>query len=148
MTPVMYFLQWNICESPQRTHFWNNCKLSSDDVKDFISISVVTEMGDPKAIPRWFGPIPIFHMPIFGGWKSFTVLEPVNEVTGEWYVGWIASDVAGISQIPLKNKVRLLTSPGSAQFFGIDKDGNHIELCIIGHGQIGEAGEYAKVPLL
>lgn len=148
MIPVMYFLQGNLRESPQQTHFWNNCKLSTDDIKDFTRTSVVTEVGDPKAIPRWFGPIPIFHMPIFGGWKTFTVLEPVNKEVDLWYVAWIASDVAGISQIPLKNSVRLLTSPGSAQFFGIDTDGNHIELHIVGHGQIGKAGEFSQVPLL
>jgi hypothetical protein len=147
MIPIMYILQGNLRESPQQTHFWNNSKLSTDDIKDFTSTSVVTEVGDPKAFPRWFGPIPIFHMPIFGGWKTFTVLEPVRKDVGLWYVGWVASDVAGLSQIPLKSSVRLLTSPGSAHFFGIDTDGEHIELRIVGHGRIGKAGMFSQVPL-
>jgi hypothetical protein len=148
MIPVMYFLQGNLRESPQQTHFWNNCKLSTDEITDLKGTFVVTEMGEPNALPRWFGPIPIFHMPIFGGWKTFTVLEPVRKNVGLWYVGWVASDVAGLSQIPLKSSVRLLTSPGSAHFFGIDTDGEHIELQIVGHGRIGTAGEFAQMPLL
>ncbi len=148
MIPVMYFLQWNIREAPQQTHFWNNQKLVVSEVEDINPKLLVTVAGNPRAIRRWFGPIPVFHMPIFGGWKNFIVLEPVQTVSSHWHVGWIASDVIGLSQIKLKGPVRLLTNPGSVQFFGVLKDGTQVELHTVGHGSMGQAGKYAKVPLL
>ncbi len=148
MIPIMYFLQGNIFELPQKTHFWNNCKLTRKDASSLDSSLCVTVVEQEHSVPRWFGPVPIFHMPIFGGWKTFVVLEPVDHSVTEWYVGWIASDVAGLSQIKLTAQVRLLTCEGSAEFFGVTKNGTQIALQAVGHGKIGEQEEYAKVPLL
>jgi len=67
MVPVMYVLQGNIREVPQRTHFWNNQKLAVTDVENINPKLLITIAGNPNAVSRWFGPVPIFHMPIFGG---------------------------------------------------------------------------------
>ncbi len=147
MTPVMYLLQGNFFESPQRTHFWNNTKLPIAELSWIDASMMVSVTSDRKAVRRWFGLVPIFHMPIFGGWKEYVVVEPVVPQP-EWYVGWIAGDVAGISHIQLNGQVRLLLGPGPAQFFGADGHGNQIPLRICGYGTLGTRSPYSGVTLL
>lgn len=147
MLPIMYLLQGNFREIPQRTHRWNNVKLSAAQVKDFDASKVETVAGDENAHKRWLGFIPLFHMPIFGGWKKFVVLQP-KEHHGHWYIGWLVDDAFGVSQIPVVGKVRLGIGPIQAQYFGVDQEGKQIDIDIVGYGSIGDAGEFAKTPLL
>lgn len=154
MRPIMYWLQGNFDEEPQRTHFWNNIRVSALQGLDVLSTlmtipgvdsGVVRISADTNAIPR-FSLFPVFHAPRFGGWKNFVVLEPTQEID-EWYVGWFSFGV-GVSVIPIKDRVRVLVGPDEVIFFGVDKDGRGIPIKSIGQGFIGQAGEYAKVPLL
>jgi len=147
MLPVMYFLQGTLREVPQRTHRWNNTKMHAREIAHFSADHMVTAAGDEDARRRWFGIIPLFHMPIFGGWSEYVVIAPVEEV-GEWFVGWLPFDTIGISNIPLTGPVRLLVGPRQVQFFGLDADGNQLPVHIIGSGVIGQTGEYRKYPLL
>ena len=143
----MYLIQLNFFESPQRTHFWNNTKPPIEYIKDFDHELMVFEEADKDASRRWWGPIPLFHIPLLGGWDEFVVLEPV-ETQAEWYVGWIPFDVLGVSQIPLEGKVRVLLGPMQVNFFGVDKFGKQIAIKKVGKGVLGNAGEYAKITLL
>ena len=147
MLPVMYLVQLNLREVPQRTHFWNNIKLKSDSIKDFDHELLVSAGADKDAKERWWGPIPVFHIPILGGWDEFVVLEPV-EPQIEWYVGWIPFDTIGLSQIKLTGPVRLLIGPRQVNFFGVNKFGQQIAIKQIGKGVMGKAGEYSRIPLL
>lgn len=147
MMPIMYLLQGNFSELPQRTHRWNNRHLKNLDITDLHIEKMAVAMGVPGAHERWLGPIPLFHMPVFGGWRKFVVLEPV-EKTDIWFVGWVAFDALGVSKIPLKNSVRLGVGPRQAEFFGVDRNGQQIAIRVVGEGSIGEAGKYARVPLL
>jgi len=91
--------------------------------------------------------VPHFHMPIFGGWKTFVVIKPkIPQST--WYVGWVIGDFMGLSKIPLVDQVRLCRGPLPLQFFAVDSVGRQIDIDIVGYGSIGKAGEFAKVPLL
>ncbi len=87
-------------------------------------------------------------MPILGGWGSLVVLTPHDPETREWFVGWVTHDAIGISRIPLTGQVRLLRGPNEVTFFGVDPEGQQIDIDIVGYGNIGRAGRYAKVPLL
>lgn len=147
MMPLMYLLQGTLREVPQRTHLWNNTKFGLSELQHLHHSALVTVAGDPRAVRRWWGPLPIFHIPLLGGWSKFSVIAPVGDVS-VWYIGWIAGDVAGVSQIPLSSPVRVLVGPGPAQFFGVDASGAQIALEIIGHGRIGAAGAFAHIPLL
>ena len=147
MLPLMYLLQGTIREIPQQTHRWNNCKFSLRDLASLQTELLVTVAGDSNATQRWWGPLPIFHIPLLGGWSKFSVIAPTNDL-GAWYIGWVVGDSAGISQIKLTGPVRVLLGPGPAQFFGISIDGRQITLEIIGHGRIGQAGKFTRVPLL
>lgn len=145
--PVMYLLQGNFREVPQRTHRWNNVHLQNFDISNLIAEKIEIVEGQPGAHQRWLGPIPLFHMPVFGGWKKFVVLKPKVDID-EWYIGWVAFDALGYSKIPLKDSVRMGLGPRQAQFFGLDKDGNQIDVDVVGHGFIGKAREFSKIPLL
>lgn len=145
MVPIMYLLQGNFRELPQRTHRWNNVHLKSVQISDLHAEKIIFFDGDSRAHRRWLGPIPLFHMPVFGGWKKFGVIEPVDEVD-EWFIGWLAFDIVGISQIPLSGPVRIGLGPRQAEYFGIDSGGNQIKIKEVGEGYIGKAGVFAQVP--
>ncbi len=147
MLPIMYFLQLNLFESPQRTHFWNNTKMPIQSVHWLRSDAVVSVEADTTAKRRWFGPIPLFHMPIFGGWKQYVVIAP-QVPQNEWYIGWLAGDVAGVSHITLSGSVRLLLGSGPAQFFGVNEHGEQIMLQEVGRGEVGVRSEHSALPLL
>ena len=61
MNVFMYFLQGNIRELPQRTHRWNIVLLKEKTVSGFEPDKAVHFEGDPAAVERWFGPIPLFQ---------------------------------------------------------------------------------------
>ncbi len=148
MVPVMYVLSGTFEEPPQRTHFWNNMKLERETVDRLERSSMVFYRKDDIASKRFFSFIPLFHMPIFGGWKRYVVIRPAK-IKGVWHVGWIAEDVCGISRIPLYGSVRLLLGDKPVSFFGVnEKTGEQILLRKIGFGVIGERDEYSSLPLL
>ncbi len=147
MLPLMYLLQVNIFESPQRTHFWNNTKYTSEHVRLLDSRFFVSVAGVARSVRRWLWYLPLFHMPIVGGWREYVVLAPAVP-QDQWYVGWIAGDALGISHIKLKDQVRLLRGDGPVQFFGLNEHGEQIVLHLIGEGIIGKRSEFSSVPLL
>ncbi len=150
MLPIMFLVHWSLKESWQRTHFWNNIKIKDSDTIQNLRMDahLIPFGGDASAASRWLlGFIPIFHIPIFGGWKKFVVLEPVS-YEEEWFVGWYPGDVsAGISRIPLKGSVRVLIGRSNVSFFGLDKEGNSIHLVQTGKGYVGKAGKFSHIPL-
>jgi len=147
MLPLMYLLQGNVREVPQQTHFWNNKKYHAKDLTFLSSVMMVTVKNDEETTRRYLGILPIFHMPIIGGWKKFVVLAPKVQ-QDVWYVGWVAGDIIGISKIKLDDKVRVLRGPSIVQFFGINEHGQQIAIDLVGGGKIGGAGEHSRVPLL
>jgi hypothetical protein len=147
MLPVMYLLQFPSLEIPQRTHFWNNTKYATINHRLFDESLLIVTKGNTDAVERWWGMLPIFHMPLIGGWRDYVVLEPVVR-QDQWFVGWIPRDVIGISQIPLQGAVRVLIGSGNTFFFGINEHGDQIELRQVGEGRVGLKTEFSSLPLL
>jgi len=152
MVPWMHLLAWSL-ETPQRTHFWNNRKLIWSQVKNLEKCKMVNCAGDPDAKQRWWWKIiPIFHMPILGGWKRYVALQPLERCRKTpWYIGWKCHDVIGVSQVPIqgpKGPVRTLRGPKNIFFFGVTEEGVQVPLKQIGEGIIGDGGPYKKVLLL
>lgn len=153
MVPIMYLVQGNFREVPQRTHVWNNVSWNADWYHQpwFVACK-----GDNQAsgyIGWMFGVVsllrlPLFHMPIAGGWKKFVVLEPVEPIV-DWHIGWNCGvHGSGLSLITIERRVRMLVGPKDVKFFGLGKDGKQVELRLVGEGRVGVAGEFANVPLL
>jgi hypothetical protein len=154
--PLMFWLQGNKEELPQRTHFWNNYKFHRKNHRFLKDNLMACVQPDPEAVKRrLWGFIPIFHMPRFGGWKKYVALCPVeNWSGGSWRVGWLLPDKkteisqyinwlfpvkkAGISMIPLNGPVRCLIGDEKIKFFAIDTKGNQLPLSVTGHFSIGK----------
>jgi len=158
MLPVMYLVSGTFRESPQRTHFWNNLKLGQGRFRKFFRRSadnqrLVLVDGVGTVGKRWWGIIPIFHIPILGGWRNYVVLKPSNSRVGDcWYLGWYTVDgYLGISKIPLKSHeaARALRGGKPTHFFALDSEFEIVPLGIVGYGRIGDGNkEYRHLPLL
>lgn len=147
MFPIMYIISGTFNEAPQQTHRWNNTKLKSEQIAHLRDDMKVFCEGIKSAGVRFWLKMPFFHIPLLGGWKDYVVLQPVDP-TREWHVGWIADDVAGVSRIKVRGPVRLLLGPGDVSFFGVNSEGDQIQLHEISRGRIGDGGKYSKTPLL
>ncbi len=143
---ILQVLQGNCLESPQRTHRWNNHHLDPA-LGVFLQKEMMVHLaGDPHALVRQ-GPLDVrFHLPVFGGWRQYVVVKPVDS-RGCWYVGWYNDKALGISRLPLSTPVRLLRGPDDVQFFGLDATGEQIPIKYVGSGVIGQGGPFCQLPL-
>lgn len=125
-------------ESPQRTHWWNNRRLTAAEVAQLNQTLMAKVRGDKTAVKRYFLRFfPLFHIPRLGGWRRYAVLVPEDDEV-PWRVGWVAPDVAGISQIPVVGLVRVLRGPGDTKFFGVDQNGEQVQLYCIALAELGD----------
>lgn len=145
MVPVMYILSGTIRESPQRTHRWNNIKLAKKYVDWMDRNKMVHYNGVERATSRTILRLPIFHIPILGGWQNYVVFQPLG-YEDKWHVGWITEDVSGVSQIPNHGPARALLGPGNVSFFGVTPEGTQIPLQKLSYGTIGEKRPYSNKP--
>ncbi len=147
LTPFMYLFSGTFKETPQRTHVWNSIRFSDQEVSHFDTEQMVQCGGISGAI-RQVNQIPIFHLPVLGGWRDYVVLEPVN-YKSTWNIGWNISGTTGASRFVLQGPVRILVGPKAICFFGINtQTGEQIPIRKIAVGRIGKGGEYAQIPLL
>ncbi len=152
MIPIMWLLSGAPLERPQRTHFWNNCKFDPQEFEKLHPyIKMVYTDGDPEGISQgWFR----FHLPLFGGWRKYIVIEPQAANTDTWHIGWCVADekskplLLGISRIALRGSVRVLEGSRQALFFGISEEGQQIPLTRVATGVIGKGGPFRFRPLL
>lgn len=128
-------------EAPQLTHWWNNKKIVLPEVEKFISRHSVSVVGDPAA---WRLPGGLRHFPLIG-WQRYVVLQPRNW-TATWFVGWITTDVIGLSRIPIIGPARVLRGPDGAFFFGVDAAGRQVAVEEVGHGKLGDS-RFPTIPL-
>ena len=120
----------------RRTHVWNNVKVAAETVAYLSKNYMVHHEGLPHE-PS-FGTLRGLraHLP-FTGWRHYVAIEPRMHQLEPWYVGWIAEDVIGYSQLPLRGPVRVLVGPGPTRWFGITETGRQIVLQKQGEGRIG-----------
>jgi|SRR6185369_2206664 len=144
MTPIMYLAAGTFRESPQRTHRWNNKKLTRDEAKQLDPLQMAFCLGVSGAIPKNGLR---FHIPILGGSRDYVVLNP--KTSEEWYVGWKSDHSNGISRIRLRGPVRMLLGMGCVSFFAVSAEFPfQVPLEKMGQGRIGENGQYSHIPLL
>ena len=143
MVPIMYLISGTFAEKPQRTHAWNIQNFSVTQAQMLSEKEMVSVKGLRNQLKRHYGFL--FHMPIFGGWRHFVVIQPLD-YQGVWHVGWQQKNVQ-ISILPLVGPVRLLVGSSDVKFFGINSQGCQIPIQQIGTGKIGDRGIFAKVPL-
>jgi hypothetical protein len=148
LVPLMYLVSGTIFESPQRTHGWNSTRLKLMYVSWLDQSLGVHCLGDRSASNRWLlGVIPLFHIPILGGWRNYIALKP-ESYTGDWHVVWAGSDVFGMSLLKIRGTIRMLRGPHDTDFFGVNVHGEQIKLVVAGYGTIGKRGAFRHCPLL
>lgn len=146
LRPIMYWLQDTWLEEPQGTHFWNNQQFNPKTFS-FDKEWLVTAPCDPFATKRrMWGFIPLFHMPRFGGWREYVALEVVD-FNAKWHIGWVTTELAGVSLVSVQGAVRVLCGPEKTCFFGVTQTGRQIQLKVLGYGRIGDRGPFSKLPL-
>jgi hypothetical protein len=139
MVPLMYLLSGTFSETPQRTHRWNTKKWRFSFPLEREKMVSFKGRRDSDC---W---IPLFHMPILGGWRHYVVLEPEADV--EWHVGWYFPDRFGVSRIPISGRVRMLIGPADVSFFAVCA-GWQIPIRCVGEGDIGDRCRFSKTLLL
>lgn len=90
------------------------------------------------------------HMPIFGGWRNYTVLERADSDVGAWYVGFRHPDDLLAEVCREKNTLptRMLVGTRTVAFFGIDNETRRqIPIRLVGSGRIGDGNVYSRSPL-
>ncbi|MCX6799994.1 MAG: hypothetical protein NT091_02510 [Candidatus Falkowbacteria bacterium] len=146
MVPIMYLVSGTF-EKPQQTHFWNNTKLTKDNIK-YLKKEQMVFCSAISVGEAWKLGLPLFHIPLFSDWKNYVAIAPVSKIKTEWYAGWITKDLIGVSRIKLNGPVKVLVGSSDAQFFGVTKDGTQIHVNLISRGKIGSGGDYAHVKFL
>lgn len=155
MSPLMRLISIAPLERPQESHAWHAQKFSADDIASIaIEKCIVVEGDDSSPIKSGFGPL--FHMPLFGGWKNYIVLE-VDAGIDTWHVGWIVRDAktkdivrAELQKLPLhEQRVRMLIGPSGREttFCAFNIQGKQLNISCVGQGRVGDGSEYAKVRL-
>lgn len=146
MIPLMYLIAGTLDEAPQRGHRWNNKQLLKSDIEKLDTSLMIHCGGILNSMKfRW---IFLFHIPILDGWRNYVVMKP-KDSKRKWHVGYITTDMVGISKIKLSESVRMLIGSDNVSFFGIDAETyEQISLIEIGRGRIGDGGKFAKEKLL
>lgn len=144
LDPLMILLNGSSIDSPQQTHIWNNASIDPDFLQ---SEMMVHEEGRIKKVPRWFLFLPIFHIPILGGWREYIVIKPIISESA-WHCGWMVDNICGFSRIQLEGPVRLLIADKKSSYFGLKPDGTQIPVSVVGYGKIGITSVFSRLPLL
>lgn len=145
MTPVMHLVGGTrFREKAQRTHVWNNTKLTAAQTSTLSEDLMVHLYGIPSKDLSGIGR----HLTIFGGWRPYAVVKRADG-SRPWHVGWITPSVSGVSRVELTTPCRVLIGPTNVYFFGIDAEtGVQIQVILEGRGLIGKPERYRKLPLL
>lgn len=152
MIPIMWILSGFKNDSPQETHHWHMQEIDPNLVPDKVGIAV---MGDDKSKFKGRSPIGLNHMPIFGGWTNYVILQ-ANGIAGHWHVGWKVKflakgkkDICEIHKLKIyDDKIKVFKGINDSKkiFFGLDEAGKFIPLKIVGKGTLGD-GKFNKVRL-
>ena len=150
MLPVMFVLRGCVLDSLQATHVWHVQPIDPGDIDQ--KLAVRGENGDRSRFDGRFSFL--FHAPILGGWKKFSVYE-VDEASAPFHIGWINKNLrtgaveSAIHKLPItKTRIRMLDGTPSFQtsFFAVDSAGKQIPLRCVGHGKLGD-GQYLSIRL-
>ncbi len=151
---LLFPLMWVLCgfkfELPQESHRWHmrNYPLIRVPKDKFVKIT-----GDDPSKHAAKG-FPFFHIPLFGGWKKYIILE-VKNYGKFWNVGWIVEFKNGpeaVYQIQASRiygpfvKVLKGINDSDKTFFAVGDDGNFSDIKLIDQGILGD-GKYRLVRL-
>lgn len=112
----------------QETHIWHMHKWHWKD-----NGLNITER-DKKTKFSENAPFSLVHMPIFGGWTRYVVIEATG-FKKYWHVGW--RDVLQLLPI-YENRIKMLTTDKGFTAYGLSEKGSNLKLKIVGYGELGD----------
>lgn len=153
LKPIMMLLAGAISESPQETHFWHTIEIDPDLIDSSISCRI--RGNDSSRHGNQILPFPLFHAPIFGGWKRYSILQVMN-ACDTWHIGWKIIESSKIDRkrcclhrLPIRDKtIKMLTMPIGTDtlFFATNKHGMQIPVKEVAHGTLGD-GKHPTIRL-
>ena len=155
MSPIMWALSGFKWERPIETHPWHIQRL------DFLVLEqnldrrkmVVLESADvSKVSARAYGTCGIVHMPLFGGWTRYVIIE-AQGFQNHWHIGWKiqASNFkqCAVQMLNIYTPVIKLLEGADGQhteFFAVDEQGEQIPIRKMAGGKLGD-GKFRNVRL-
>lgn len=145
MVPIMFVLGGFNRDSMQETHPWHSYR--NFDVRTIDSRLTVAHTGtEVSRLKQHF--VFLFHAPLFGGWKNYSVYMPA-EARRPFFIGWVIYDTQstkklceiGINKLSIYDaSIRMLDGPPNytGYFFAIDSSGKQIKLERTGSGRLGD----------
>lgn len=138
MRPLMVALGGFKPDSIQETHPWHVQTVDPDLVNPDLSVCVTGACEKIRGHKLF-----LFHAPIFGGWRNYTLFEAGQE---EFHIGWVSRVngelfQAAVNRMALTDgRVRMLNgSEGSeTEFFAVSPEGEQVELHVAGSGVLGD----------
>lgn len=148
MVPCMYVLSGTFKEAPQRTHVWNHQTVCGRDIRYLSRNFMAHCKEDPHARGSHVLGFPLFHTPLFGGWREYAVLAPLD-LDEEWHLGWCTWERAGVSQLVMRGAARALIGPSPVSFFAVSHETlKQIPVQEMARGRVGDRSIYSQIPLL
>jgi len=133
------------------THPWHPQNIHCDLIPDDIGTKVIGQ--DPSRFS--FDDFGLLHMPLFGGWKNYIVLE-AKDFDQFWRVGWKVTYTdpkkgrfCQIHKLKIyQPQIKVLTGISDSEKIGFGLNDSHklIPLKIIGEGVLGD-GQFKGVRL-
>ena len=143
MLPLMFALGGFKFDSIQETHPWHIQKVNPNKIDLRLATQFYKGNDSSRFLKR---NLFLFHAPLLGGWKNYSVFEVCQSSKLPFYIGWIGhndkdrKDRAYIQRLPIHNsKIRLLngTSFYTNAFFAFDTKGKQVILKRISEGKLG-----------
>lgn len=141
--PIMWILSGCKKDSVQETHPWHIQTFPCEDIPDNAGIEVAGEDRSPFTHFSYG----LNHMPLFGGWEKQVVFE-TQEYRDYWYIGWKVffkdkhkKPLCQIQKLKIyapSIKVLVGINDSKKIFFGLNKNGEVMQLKRIGNGVLGD----------
>lgn len=154
MAPLMFAIGGFRRDAIQETHYWHGQPYPAASLDP--AMCAVVDGTDPSPHTNRLLPLPLFHIPVLGGWSHYVVLA-ADADTLPWHVGWQhlrhppgfrAS--CKVNRLSLHtSRVRVLSLPIGCRtlFFALDASGVQIVLRTVDTGRLGD-GRHGDARLL
>lgn len=141
LIPIMFILGGFKKDSIQETHPWHVWR--KFNLEEIDTSKTTTHKGTDTSVYKKHY-LFLFHAPLFGGWKNYSVLESAHR--DSFYIGWgmYEGDVLagkGLNRLLIKDgRVRMLDGPLNYHgfYFGINEKGEQVVLKKVGRGRLGD----------
>jgi hypothetical protein len=145
LKPVMYLAQGMLCERAQTAGLFSRRRFEEDEWQADCENSVTVTSDQVVDKQYWLG---IFPKPRLFRKRPFVVLRPCCN-RRKWYLGRKRPDgTVIVHAVPIYGPVRVITRESMCSYIAFTHIGHQISIEKIGDGVVGQAGIYAKLPLL